>query len=175
MLEAFSWNSASFCILLCNLVKIALLLPPSYFKWRYNQMLPAINPQEQTHMEPTAETLPLSFLLIKDLWKSGAGEQCSGHWKKYCICATHGVRLLSLLHTLCIPLLLQWEKQQGKAGSDRTAQTLRKQIIQVGENKGALARNQQSWEMLWYLPVLLGRCKGINWVLCCDLVWELRE
>lgn len=42
------------------------------------------------------------------------------------------------------------------------AQMLSKLLSQVEENKGAPARNQQSWEMLWCLPVLLRRCKGIN-------------
>lgn len=41
------------------------------------------------------------------------------------------------------------------------AQMLRKLLRQVDGNKEALAGNQQSWEMLWYLPVLLCRCKGI--------------
>lgn len=46
--------------------------------------------------------------------------------KKWCLCATHGVRLLSLLHTLCIPPFLLFlrgvigKKRQGKAGSERT-------------------------------------------------------
>lgn len=41
------------------------------------------------------------------------------------------------------------------------AQMLRKLLRQVDGNKGALAGNQQSWEMLWYLLVLLRRCKGV--------------
>lgn len=72
------------------------------------------------------------------------------------MCATHGVRLLSLLHTLCIPLFLQWsyrEKQQGKAGSDRTVQMLRKLLRQTKTKELFLGTSKA------------GKCSGT--CLCC--------
>lgn len=72
------------------------------------------------------------------------------------MCATHGVTLLSLLHSLCIPLFLLFFLRGiiGKNNRENQALTglmdkmLRKLLRQVDENKGALAGNQQSWEML---------------------------
>lgn len=80
------------------------------------------------------------------------------------MCATHGVRLL---HTLCIPPsfssgVIGKNNREKQAPTGLMTQLLRKLLRKVDENKGALSGNQHIWEMLWYLPVLLHRCKEIN-------------